>query len=554
MSVPLRTFAVLHDQLEAGADVAAAMSVLLDAAAAERPHQDWRLALTRREGSDVFDAMARGTHGATVTPVWFFNDPTRLLRKLEAHRACRPALLTYAPMTEEALATLPLRDRRRRVRAQIEAIQATPDYARALHIMRALGAARHAPAVELLARLWRHSLISPVRQVAGQALLEIGTPEAHEALQAALEDADTFPNPPLFAIRSILATQPFKAFDRLAPFFNRRHHALVATALRLLGPTGGPPYTHWGMPVVPQLLRADRRWVRMAIGMRRDPEFGSAARWTLRSLTTEEVEAALREVPDPPQPPVVPYGGPRDLAARYARGEHEAVWNWLRHPGVMKNAELWAEAQSVAILTMERVRRNVERVNQRLASGRYPFDDSTPSFAPPKASVADDIGRIEKDSGGPVPLSLRAFWTVVGQVDWTFEERDDVSYEWRNLPLRDADPLCLDSPSDAWDRVPRSRVHGPEVLHPEVAEPQVLYVALDYLHKARMGGDCVGYGFAVPNDAVDPVFENEAHGLPFVDYLRLCFRWGGFPRLESDALSTEGSRTLLALTDGLEPF
>jgi hypothetical protein len=42
MRVALRTFAALEDQLDAGADVAPAMKVLLDAASAERPHDDWR--------------------------------------------------------------------------------------------------------------------------------------------------------------------------------------------------------------------------------------------------------------------------------------------------------------------------------------------------------------------------------------------------------------------------------------------------------------------------------------------------------------------------------
>jgi hypothetical protein len=42
MSIPLRTFTVLEGQLDAGADVATAMSVLLDAASEERPHEDWR--------------------------------------------------------------------------------------------------------------------------------------------------------------------------------------------------------------------------------------------------------------------------------------------------------------------------------------------------------------------------------------------------------------------------------------------------------------------------------------------------------------------------------
>ena len=42
MSVPLRTFAVLQDQLDAGAEVVPAMKVLIDAACEERPHEDWR--------------------------------------------------------------------------------------------------------------------------------------------------------------------------------------------------------------------------------------------------------------------------------------------------------------------------------------------------------------------------------------------------------------------------------------------------------------------------------------------------------------------------------
>jgi len=42
MRVALRTFAVLEDQLAAGADVEPAMKALLDAASEERPHEDWQ--------------------------------------------------------------------------------------------------------------------------------------------------------------------------------------------------------------------------------------------------------------------------------------------------------------------------------------------------------------------------------------------------------------------------------------------------------------------------------------------------------------------------------
>ena len=47
---------------------------------------------------------------------------------------------------------------------------------------------------------------------------------------------------------------------------------------------------------------------------------------------------------------------------------------------------------------------------------------------------------------------------------------------------------------------------------------------------------------------------NEAHELPFVDYLRLCFRWAGFPRLEGDADRPDVREFLKVLGDGLELF
>jgi hypothetical protein len=53
---------------------------------------------------------------------------------------------------------------------------------------------------------------------------------------------------------------------------------------------------------------------------------------------------------------------------------------------------------------------------------------------------------------------------------------------------------------------------------------------------------------------MDPVLEYEEHALPFVDYLRLCFRWGGFPRLEREELTTEGRMTLEELQRDLERF
>jgi hypothetical protein len=72
-----------------------------------------------------------------------------------------------------------------------------------------LGRLRYTLAVPTLVRLWERCPVVPVWQAAGHALFQIGTPEAHGALQGALEEADHFAT--FLAIKSIVATDPASA-------------------------------------------------------------------------------------------------------------------------------------------------------------------------------------------------------------------------------------------------------------------------------------------------------------------------------------------------------
>jgi hypothetical protein len=56
----------------------------------------------------------------------------------------------------------------------------------------------------------------------------------------------------------------------------------------------------------------------------------------------------------------------------------------------------------------------------------------------------------------------------------------------------------------------------------------VVTIAPDDLHKANTSGG-EPYEIAVPDLRADGELLNERHHLLFVDYLRLCFRFGGFP-------------------------
>jgi hypothetical protein len=83
--------------------------------------------------------------------------------------------------------------------------------------------------------------------------------------------------------------------------------------------------------------------------------------------------------------------------------------------------------------------------------------------------------------------------------------------------------------------------------------PSLLCLAPDFLHKINnSGGD--PYGIDLPFRGADPPFDGEPHDLPFVDYLRLALRWGGFPGLEEHAAAAGVQSFLSRMTADFEPF
>ena len=60
---------------------------------------------------------------------------------------------------------------------------------------------------------------------------------------------------------------------------------------------------------------------------------------------------------------------------------------------------------------------------------------------------------------------------------------------------------------------------------------QHVVIAPNEIHKAgESGGE--PYEMAVPDERADGELLNERHGIFFIDYLRLAFRFGGFPGYE----------------------
>lgn len=210
---------------------------------------------------------------------------------------------------------------------------------------------------------------------------------------------------------------------------------------------------------------------------------------------------------------------------RYRAGERVPVWTEMTAAGAeLRNAPDWAIAVEVARETMTRARTNVERLIDLLPENGYRFRlPRERVFVAPPADVETQLDSFEA-TVGRMPLALRAWFELVGQVDLS-GGHPDWEFEY-------PDPLVISAPLDhlasefddwqadrgsAWDR-------GAFTLD----------LAPDALHKADVSGG-PPYGIGVPNAGVDGTFLNERHGTTFVGYLRVAFAWGGFPGWDPDA-------------------
>jgi hypothetical protein len=238
---------------------------------------------------------------------------------------------------------------------------------------------------------------------------------------------------------------------------------------------------------------------------------------------------------------------------RYEAGEYRDVWTDLvaLGPSVREEAHA-ADALAVAYETMRRVEVNVRTLVGRLTDMGYVFGSpgsasnttqllgvfgallravgrlsatkggAGPSAARPHVPPAPDASRqvtaFEKQYGA-LPLSLRAFYEVVGQVDLIGR---NPSLDPPNNPLP-TDPLVvygLDEGALEYDEAGE-----------EEGAPIAITIAPDDLHKANVsGGD--PYTMEFPNERADGALVGERHRLLFVDYLRLSFACGGFPGYE----------------------
>jgi hypothetical protein len=242
------------------------------------------------------------------------------------------------------------------------------------------------------------------------------------------------------------------------------------------------------------------------------------------------------------------------LLRRYQSGEHEQVWREIRaHPRL--EGGLRDEVHEVAEVTMRTVAQNADLIAARLRSlGWRAMKVAHEELrTPPQPGDEALLARVPAISGETVPPTLLAFWRVVGGINWVWdcdapEPRPDLGFD---LPPEEHDALCVFSPAAIpWLLAEWQEENGS--VEAELRHPLRIHLAPDYLHKANFsGGD---YRIELPFTGADPLFADERHELPFLDYLRLAFRWAGFPGLDRHAARRDVQDFVAHLGRDLLPF
>jgi hypothetical protein len=146
-------------------------------------------------------------------------------------------------------------------------------------------------------------------------------------------------------------------------------------------------------------------------------------------------------------------------------------------------------------------------------------------------------------AAGEIPLSLRAWYHTVGAVNLVGHHPElapsDVDCDPLFVaPFRFVLDACL-----AWDEE-----HADEDERP----PFRLPISPHRIAKVHCTSSVPLYTALLPNAGADTEIDNEPHGRRFVEYLRVCFEWGGFPGYADSSLPVPA--LLARLKDGLLPL
>ena len=238
------------------------------------------------------------------------------------------------------------------------------------------------------------------------------------------------------------------------------------------------------------------------------------------------------------------------FTARYQRGEREQVWTELRRlQATVRNERYFEDALAVALETMQRARRNVETLIERLNEGGYEFEEALSLPLSPPEKHPGLLKHIEHDFW-TLGLSARAWIEVVGEVNLSGTHPD-----WQDVNLTgNALVIMFDDRTEFMGNMSQTYESSAELfiesesidvkLSEEIIQvdsfdemPQQIrriYVGRDLWYQCLdgVGWTVRRHEVLVPDRSADATIDLETSRTFFVDYLRSIFKWGGFPNFQ----------------------
>jgi hypothetical protein len=237
---------------------------------------------------------------------------------------------------------------------------------------------------------------------------------------------------------------------------------------------------------------------------------------------------------------------------RYLDGEYIDVWAELVGLGVaIRDKDIILDAQAVAKEMMNRAKKNICILYERLESMKYRFVYPNEALLAPDSKRLSFIKLLEKQKG-PFPLSISMFCEIVGSVNFMGAHPKLCKcdgYDWGGSEKLQGygDPLVVCT-LDRGDQellyyyINRAESEEEEMeLEEKNPPPYGLEIGLSAINKAGQSGGG-GVDMLVPNPAFDaPLLDSDGYwnGTFFVPYLRECFKFGGFPGFQGKDINPE---------------
>lgn len=228
-----------------------------------------------------------------------------------------------------------------------------------------------------------------------------------------------------------------------------------------------------------------------------------------------------------------------DLVERYKNGERQQALNEVFLMG--KSAfypQNFSKVDALLTEIFERVAYNLDVIYKALKQLNYEFYNKRKynhnSFTPrhkPLPNTDELLKKLCDAVGvfGHVPLSLVYFYKIVGGVNFAWDYDKDPNILWEM-----ADPIQVSSLDDLvsyvcyeyWEEDMQQYFNDPEF---PVA---FLEFSADDLHKDNISGGAP-YSIQITKErSIDSKVLNESNNTTFINYLRICFEYGGFPGME----------------------